>query len=272
MSKFIDTLDRLSRSEPQPIGFRVSHSVSPKPKIQLVASVAEESVDGLTEQVAGADAGLLRIAKPGSGAKALQKISRAVPDIPWGSWLQGGSPKEIEGITKAGSDFVVFPATHTPLAILHSDEVGKILEVEASLSEGLLRAANELPIDAVLIAGEQGDDFFLTWQHLLLFRRFADLLTIPLLVSIPSKVTADELQALWEAGIKGVVVEVGVGQPQDRLKELRQAIDKLTSPSPHKREKAEALVPRIGMEPSRAMAEEADEEDEEEYFHPGATR
>lgn len=272
MSKFIDTLDRLSRSEPQPIGFRVTHSVSPKPKIQLVASLAEENAESLADHVAGADAGLLRIAKPGPGAKALQKISQAVSDIPWGGWLQDGGPREVKGIAKVGGDFVVFPATTTPLAILQDDEMGKILEVEASLGEGLLRAANELPVDAVLIAGEQGDDFLLTWQHLLLFRRFADLLTIPLLVSIPSKVTADELQALWEAGIKGVVVAVTAGQPQDRLKELRQIIDKLAFPSPHKREKTEALVPRIGMEPSRASAEEGDEEDEEEYFHTGATR
>jgi hypothetical protein len=217
----------------------------------------------LADYVAGADAGLLRISKPTSGAKNLQKISQAVSDIPWGGWLTGGLG-EIKQLTRAGCDFVVFPAGSTPLAMLQNDEVGRILEVEASLSEGLLRAVNELPVDAVLIAGEQKEGHTLTWQHLMLFRRFADLLTKPLLVSIPSNVTADELQALWEAGVKGMVIEVTVGQPQDRLKELRQVIDKLTFPSPRKREKTEPLVPRIGMEPGGAIAEEEDEEEEEE--------
>ncbi len=263
MSNFIENLRHLSRTEPQPIGFRATQSVSPKPKIQLVASLAQDNVESLADHVAGADAGLLRITKLSSGAKTLQKISKAMSDIPWGGWLQDSGPGEIEQITKVGCDFVVFPATNTPLAILQNTEMGKILEVEASLNEGLLRAANVLPIDAVLISGEQRDDFILTWQHLMLFQRFADLLTKPLLVLVPSKVTADELQALWEAGVKSVVVEVSVEQPQDRLKELRQVIDELAFPSTRQREKAEALVPRISQEPGGAIAEE--EEEEEEY-------
>ena len=63
MSRFIDKLNRLSRAEPQPIGFRTTQPTSPKPKIQLVASLAQESAESLADYVAGADAGLLRISK-----------------------------------------------------------------------------------------------------------------------------------------------------------------------------------------------------------------
>ena len=125
----------------------------------------------------------------------------------------------------------------------------------------MLRAINELPVDAVLIASEQKEGHFLTWQHLMLFQRFADLLTKPLLISIPAKVTSVELQALWEAGVTGVIVEVGVKQPQDRLKELRQVIDKLKFTSPRQRERVEALLPRTGREPSTATTEEEEEEE-----------
>jgi hypothetical protein len=90
----------------------------------------------------------------------------------------------------------------------------------------------------------------------MLFQRFADLLTKPLLVSIPLIVTTSELQALWEAGVNGVVVEVGVGQPAERLKELRKIIDNLAFPSPRKREKAKALLPYISSEASEAIEEE----------------
>ncbi len=264
MSRFIDKLNQLSRVELQPIGFRTKQPTSPKPKIQLVACLAQESVESLADYVAGADAGLLRISKLDSGAKALQKVSQAVSDIPWGGWLQGISQGKIKQMVKASCDFVVFPATNTPLALLQNDEVGKILEIEASISEGLLRAANELPIDAVLITSEQREDYFLTWQHLMLFQRFTDLLTKPLLVSIPSNVTAGELQALWEAGVDGVVIEMRVGQPQDRLKELRQVIDKLVFPSPRRHGKTEPLLPRIGQESGIVTTEEEEEEEEEE--------
>ncbi|MFC1928112.1 hypothetical protein ACFLXK_00735 [Chloroflexota bacterium] len=262
MSKFIDKLNRLSRGEPQPIGFRTAQSASPKPQMQLVASLAQDSVDSPANYATKADAGLLHISELSSGAKTIQKMLQAVPGIPWGGWLQDGSPGEIKQMTEAGCDFVVFPATNTPLAILQNDEVGKILEVEASLAEGLLRSANELPIDAVLIADTQRKGGFLTWQHLMLFQRFADLLTKPLLVSIPESVTADELQALWEAGVSSVIIEVRGRQSQNRLKELRQIIDKLPFMVPRKREKTEPLLPRVSAEMGMATAEEEEEEEE----------
>ena len=248
MSRFIDKLNQVSRVVPQSMGFMKAQPVSEKPKILLIASLAGAGVGGLADYVAGADAGLLRIPKLSSGAKTLKKMSQAAPDIPWGGWLRNIDQNGIKQMAKAGCDFVVFPAANTPLALLQNDEIGKILEVEPSLSEGLLRAFDELSIHAVLIAGEQGESHFLTWHHLMLFQRFADLLTKHLLASIPSNVTANELQALWEAGVDGVVIEVGAGQPVERLKELRQTIDKLVFPSQRKRKKAEVLLPYISRE------------------------
>jgi hypothetical protein len=256
MSKFIDKLNRLSRGETQPIGFRAKLPASPKPKIQLVASLAQESAESLTGHVVGADAGLLHIFKPSTGIEALQKVSQALPDVPWGGWLQGKGLGGIKQLSKAGCDFIVFPATDTPLALIESKEAGRILEVEASLSEGLLRAVNELPIDAVFVASEQKEGHSLTWQHLMLFQRFAGLLTKPLLASIPAKVTGGELQALWEAGVSGVVIEISPEQPQDSLNKLRQVIDKLEFSLPRRHEKVEALLPRIRGEPSITTEEE----------------
>lgn len=263
MSRFIDKLNRLFRAEPQPMGFRAAKTDLPRTKIQLVASLAQENAESLAGYLGGADAVLLRISKPGQGTKALQKLSQAATDIPCGLWLEGGLGR-TKRMAKAGCDFIVFPAAATPLAAFENDETGRILEVEASLSEGLLRAANELPVDAVLVTGEEQGSFLLTWQHLLLFRRFADLLSKPLLVTVPAEVTADELQALWDAGVSGVLTKVEAGQSQDRIKKLRQVIDKLAFPSPHKREKAEAILPRIGLETGVTLAEEEEEEEDDE--------
>jgi len=243
------------------MGFRRAQPTSEKPKILLIASLVEASVGSLADYVVGADAGLLRIPKLSSGAKTLKEMSQAVPDIPWGGWLRNTDQGGIKQMAKTGCDFVVFPAANTPLALLKNDEIGKILEVGSSLSGSLLRAVNELPIDAVLIAAEQEGEYCLTWHHLMLFQRFADLLTKPLLASIPLNVTANELQALWEAGVDGMVIEVGAGQPTDRLKRLRQVIDKLAFPLQRKRGRAEALLPHIGSEAS--VVTEEDEEEEE---------
>ena len=240
------------------MGFRAKPA-SEKPKILLIASLAQASIDRLADRVAGADAGLVHISKSSSGAKTMQKISQAVPDIPWGGRLGDSGQVKIEPMVEAGCDFVVFLAANTSLAILQNDEVGKILEVEASLNEGLLRAVEGLPVDAVLIAREQEEMYSLTWHHLMLFRHFADLLTKPLLVPIPSRVTANELQALWEAGVNGVVMEVGVGQPAGGLAALRQAIDKSTFTPHRRRGRPGALLPHIGGEMD-IIAEEEEEE------------
>ena len=242
MSKFIDKLNRLTRGEPQSIGFRRQQSAALKPKIQLVASLAQENAESLGSSLSGADAGLLRISKAGTAANVLQKLSETLPDIPWGGWLQG-SGGEIKKMTKAGCDFIVFSASNTPLSIIENTEVGRILEIEPSLSDGLLRATNELPIDAVLAAGEQKQGKSLTWQDLILFQRFARLLTKHLLVSVPAKITESELLALWEAGVIGVVVEVDDEKTLDGLQKLRQLVDKLDFPLAGRRGRSEALLP-----------------------------
>jgi len=243
------------------MGFRAAQPIPDKPGILLIASLAQADVDNLADRVAGADAGLLRIAKLSSGAKALGKVSQAAPDIPWGGWLEGIAEDEVEQMVKVGFDFVVFPPASTSLAILKDDKAGKILEINTSLSEDLLPTVDELPTDAVLVAGEQEKDYFLTWQHLMFFQRCADLLTKPLLVSVPSNVSTNELQTLGEAGVNGVVVRIESEQPTGRFKELRQAIDKLVFPAPRKPRKAEPLLPYPSGKTNIAA-----EEEEEEYY------
>jgi len=257
MSQFIDRLNQVSRAVPQAIGFRATQPISQRPRMLLVASLAQADVDGVADCVVGADAGLLRISKASSGAKAHKEVCQVVSDIPWGGWLGDIGSEEVEKVVGIDLDFVVFPAASTSLAILQSDKVGRVLQVEASLTEGLLRAVDELPVDAVFIAGETEEKHFLTWHHLMVFKRFADLLTKPLIASVPLNVSASELLALWEAGVGGVVVEVG--QEVGGLKELRQVVDKLTFPK-RKQGKTEALLPRITSGETDVITEEEEEE------------
>jgi len=170
MSKFIDRLKRVSQTAPQPMGFRLAESAQDESKILLVASLVKADIEGLADYAAGADAGLLSIPELPSGVKILQAASQAIPDVPWGCRLENVSQEEIKQVVNAGCDFIVFPAARTSLAIPQDDELGKILEVEMSLSEGLLRTVNELPVDALLITEEPGKDYFLTWHHLMLLR------------------------------------------------------------------------------------------------------
>jgi hypothetical protein len=252
MSKFVDKLKQVSTGG-QPMGFRAAATAPSKPRMLLVAVVPGGDAEHLADIVAGADAGLLSMARPGSGAKALEQISQAVPDIPWGGWL-----KEIgrEGAGKAGGDFIVFPAEKAALSMPGGEETGKILEVEPWLEPGLLKAVDSLPVDAVLIAAE--DSQFLTWHHLMLFQRCVNILSKPLLVLVPPGVNAGELAALWEAGVRGVVVKAG---EEGLVAGIRQMLDKLPVPTGGKRNKAGPLLPRMGGEMGVVSEEEEEEEE-----------
>ena len=261
MSRLIDELNRVARATPQPMGFRAAHPVSFEPRIRLIASLAQiGDTDRLADGVDGADAVLLRLAKSHLAAKTLQKIAESLPDMPWGGWLEDIGTKKMATLVEAGCDFVVFPAASRVLATPQDDKVGKILQVEPALGEGLLRAINDLPVDAVLAADAYQDDS-MAWHHLMRFQHLTNLLSKPLLVPVPVNVTAGELKVLWEAGVDGVVVEADTSKP-GALRDLRRAISKLPPRSPRRRGKAEALVPRVGGEEVPEPETEEEEEDE----------
>ncbi len=260
MSQLIDKLNRVAKTAPaQPMGFRTVQPDEAKAHMLLVASLAQfESLTSLGGCIAGADAVLVPIIKANLEAKAIQKVTRL--DIPWGGWLKDIDEKDVGTIVEAGGDFVVFPASCAISAIPRDDNAGKVLQVEPSLNEGLLRAINELPVDAVLIAGEAKSQDSLAWHDLMLFQRAATLLSKPLLVSIPPQVSADELKALWDIGVDGVVIEVSKELPEGRLRELRRAAGDLTSSPKRRRGRAEARLPSIKM----GTPAEPDEEEEDE--------
>ncbi len=219
------------------MGFRAG-GAKPRPRMVLVAHGAKAA--------SGADAILLSI--PKTGAKPPKTSAKSKAAIPWGGWLKEVTAPVVKKLGEGGADFVVFPAASVSSAILEDEKLGKIVEVESALDAGLLKAIDDLPVDAVLITGEKPS---LTWQDLMFFRRGANILSKPLLVMISPDITVSELQALCQAGVDGVVAG-------DKIDKLRQMIDKLPAPKASKR-RAEPLVPRMG-----GVVQTAEEEEEEE--------
>ncbi len=260
MSRLIDELNRVARSTPQPIGFRTARPATQEPRILLIASLAQTGDnDGAADYVDGAHAALLHLAKSRLTGNSLQKIAASLPDMPWGVWMEDIDTKKLEASVAAGSDFVVFPATSRVSATPQDNKIGKILQVESSLSGGLLKTINNLPVDAVLATEAYKAESSIAWHNLINFQRLANLLAKPLLVTAPLNVTAGELKTLWEAGVDGVVVEAGTEPPAGILKDLRLSISQLAFPASRKRSKTEALLPYMGGGKSRET------EDEEDY-------
>jgi len=254
MSKFVDKLQSLSKSSTTPIGFHPSVSELKSPTMLLIAGLSGTQVkEAKIVADVNADAGL--ILDEGPSAKIVRQMVEAVGDIPLGVFVKGMSEEKINELASLGCDFVVFDI-RIPAAVLHKEEVGKFLMIEPSLGQGFVRAINSLEVDGVFISS-RGEDSFVAVEHLLVCRRFVELLVKPVIMALPSLVTKAELTSLWQAGVDGVVAPPA--QSVEALAELKKVIGDLPRGARGRRAKAGVILPHYGG----GVAMEEDEEQEE---------
>ena len=160
MSKFIERLQQVLQPPSQSMGFKTAKSEQARPRIQLVVNVTDGKLKSQTKELDKADALVLPISAVGTG----KTIS--------GVWLSKGDAEEVEKSIKSGADFIILPANGE---VLPSDKkIGKILQIEASITDVLLRTVSALPVDAVLL-NEEENGLVLTWKRLMLIQRFSSL-------------------------------------------------------------------------------------------------
>ncbi len=205
MSRFVERLNRLFKSEPQPMGF-VVNKVSPESlKMQLIAYTLAQDMEKIHGGLTAVDAALVEVARV-DDISAIEKLCESKDGIPAGGWLRSPSSGTLEKALKATCDFWVFPAS-APLALTQIDKTGRIIEVDYSWPDALLRTANDLPLDAVLASAKK-EDVALTLNRLMALQRLVYLIQKPLLVFVPDEISDKELQTLWDMGISGVVIHV----------------------------------------------------------------
>ena len=262
MSRLIERLTRIRQNEHQPIGFAaLGRAAVEKPRMQIIAFLTADKLDKFPEGLNSADAVLVDINKADDVA-ALEKVCETNKNIPAGGWLKGSSAATLKKAVNAACDFVVFPGT-IPLTLTQKEKMGKVLELDTALNERYLRAIGELPIDAVL-AFVKGEDISLTINHLMAFQYLIITINKPVMISIPLSLTSDELQALWDMGINGVVVELADEKSIEKLAELRKAVEKLAPPAFRKKFKASATIPRMQPEAEKPAEQEDGDGEEDE--------
>jgi hypothetical protein len=168
--------------------------------------------------------------------------------------MEASDSVDVKAIEEAGADFVVF-SLDTPVEALADTKLGKVLRVDSSLGDTLLRSLNVLAVDVVLLSVDAKSGA-LTFQDLMAIHRIAGMLSKPSLVTLPAPLTKKTLTAVWNSGVDGVVVSASGAE----LKTLRETINSLEYRTPPKREHL-AIVPHHTPEPEEAE-DEGGEEDE----------
>jgi len=253
MSKFADKLQSLSKPSTTSIGFHPSVPELKSPSMLLVVGLPGAQIKE-AKVVADVNADAWLISGQGPRTRIVQQIVKVAGDIPVGILAKGISEEEIDKFMGLGSDFVVFDIK-AAAAILHKEEIGKILMIEPSLDHGFIRAINSTNVDGVLISSGEEDDFIAV-EHLLICRRFVELLEKPIMMILPYSVTKVALTNLWQAGIVGVVVSSA--QSPDTLAELKETIVTLPGSARVRRSKVDVMLPHY----NGFVATEEDEDEE----------
>ena len=259
MSRLIDKLTKANQTASQPMGFRTARGDREEPKMLLIASVKLDNTSQIGDYVAGADAVWLRSGEIHLSAKVIQPIIKSMPDIPCGISLEDTGTGNTKALIKAGCDFLVFADTSPIEAVPAEDEnIGKIMQVEPSLEDSMIRVINNLPVDAVLAGDSYRTDDTLACNHLMSLQRLSGLLTKPLLVPVFPGISSSELKAISEAEVDGVVIEADTSRP-DYYEEIRKTISKLPPRTVKKHGKSGALLPHAGNAQPAATPDEEEE-------------
>jgi hypothetical protein len=252
MSKFADELQSLSKSSTAPIGFHPAVSEVRTPPMLLIVGLSGAQLKE-AKIVADVNADAALVLSESTSARSIGQVIQAVSNVPLGVFVKGMSQKEIDELATLGCDFVVFDIGGGA-AILRKKEVGKFLLVERSLDQGLVRAINSFEVDGVFING--GEDSMMTVEHLLVCRRFVELLEKPVIMTMPSLATKEELTSLWQAGVDGIVAPST--QRAEELTELKKMIGDLPRGARGRHARAGVVLPRYGG----GMVGEEDEQEE----------
>jgi len=261
MSKLVEKLERISESGGQPMGFGAAVTRAKVSPMLTIASVpvGNAQLIGIATKE-GADALLLTVHNLEKDSKTLAKMNHAKAEIPWGVSLETVSKADIEQLIELGCDFVIFNPVKTPAAVMIEERIGKVLRIDTSLPENLAKAINRLQVDAVLLNPAGGEETTFTVHQLMVLERLAGSTGKHVLVPMLSGLSTSDIEILWELGVRVVAIDMTLEQPEQRLSQLKEAIQKLPTTRKKSKEKFRATLP-ASPAPSEKAAPEEDEEE-----------
>ncbi|MGK5091406.1 hypothetical protein WDW89_05225 [Deltaproteobacteria bacterium TL4] len=218
MSKLIKMLQQVSESAIPPMGFKLS-TASTVRKMLIITSVAQITAKSAT-QPSGfeVDAMLIQSQNLKDEIKNLKRLAGKLGDTPLGIWFESMTAVDTEELKDTGIDFLVFPASQTPAALLKT-EIGKVMKIDLTNDNNLITTIDQLPIDAVLIDFRENKGS-LNILQLMNCHRLAGLTGKPILVATQQELAKQDIKSLWEAGVNGIIVEA--------KEENRQNLDNLS--------------------------------------------
>ncbi len=261
MSKLVEKLERISEGSGQPIGFSAAASRRRVDPMLVIASVPADNT--LLTAIAGKegiDAILFTIEDMAKDRRLVSKLDNPRIGVPWGVLTDTVALEDLEQLIEKGCDFVIFSPARTPAAVLNENGIGKVLKIDPSLTDSMIRAIGRLPVEAVFLSLSAEEDARLTVQQLIVYERLAGGTGKHILAALPPIMPPSDIESLWALGVRGVIVDLAAEQPEQRLNDIKAAIQKLPATRKKPKEKIRATLP-LAKIPSEGVQPEEDEEE-----------
>lgn len=275
-SALIKRLRDAARARPRSLGFgRERAGAPPPPPMLLVAEVA--GLDGAAASAAVA-AGAAAVAFTidaataasidndlAAVAAAARAIVDAIPGLAFAAdaAIPAGLPDRLAGV---GIDFVVASVQRAPASLLNVESIARVPLIDASQPAGMLRALGEMKIDAVVVGPPRRRRAAadLTVFDLMHYRQVAEFVRQPVLLRAEQTIQADDLQAIRDLGIEGIVLPLAsLADAAATLTAFRDAIGKIKITRHPERADGGVFLPRPSVATAVA-ADDGDGDDDEE--------
>ena len=260
MSKLIERLEKVGTVTPIPIGFGANRAAKKAPSMLLVALSGTKPADSKSRLKVDS-----RIIAAGKMAKSEIKAAKDMAgDAVWGLWPDNITNDSLDALKGEGGDFFIFSTIDTPAEVLAGEELGRLIAIPADFPEELGHSLEDIPVDAVLLAGME-EASPLSVKDLLQIRSVRDLISKPLLLVRSQGLSRSELVVLQDVGVQGIVLDLRTMKLDDAL-QIQDNIDELP-PRRTKRDQASALLPRLSKGGISPQGEDDDDGEEEEEYN-----
>lgn len=252
-SKFLERLDEIREGAPPRLGFGPSRGEK-TPGMAL--AISANGKDGATAAAALSPDAVI-VSGPGIAAE----IGQAAASARWGPRDDALSAGIAAAWREAGADLIVFSLTGTDLDATTSRDAARILTLDPQTPAEDLRDINPLPIDAVLIT-IPGDPAQWTLQDLAAVTRITSRVGKHVLAEITGAPAPGALEALRDAGIAGLVVDLSIGETA--IAQLKTDLLNIPRPGANRRSRPSAILPGSVYAPRRpAPPDDPDDDDDD---------
>ncbi|MFQ5934556.1 MAG: hypothetical protein ACE5KI_07935 [Dehalococcoidia bacterium] len=250
MGKLIDKLEQAARPAPRRLGFAIARDEGQAPSMILIVRLDNSSAKLIKSTSESAHTVILQVDQGDRKKTPVKDLAKLPENFPWGLQAEAVQPEAMASLREAGCDYLVFGIEDTPGRVLNEENIGKVLSIDMTLEEQLMRVLEEMPTDAIFIDSEPKTNF--TVKVLMEYRSVIAYVSKPVLLLAPLDLSDADLTALQNVGVIGLVVEPRTADDMKKVTKLRKAIDSLPPRESGEKERVNTLLPHTAPGPTLA--------------------